>query len=245
MLTFRSMRVLSLSLFALTGALGGLGGAPAWAADKLKCNKCVDTKDLANRAVTRKKMKQGAVDASRLRDAAVTPEKWALRVFDANNIVVGPVDPDGRVLMQATSGAHAGAWFTVLSRRGGLGGNVLLYTAADCKGQVYMFPTEGRAVPIRAGVGPDPATGAVAGDPVRLVAFLPSNPDAPPEPLIAIESQTGLDGAGRVTCFDTPGGMFGGLFLADPIDSPDLDSLTPPFRVGEVRRGSLRLVTGG
>ena len=42
---------------------------PAAAADDLKCSKCVDTKDIAKKAVTKNRIAKGAVDGKRIRAA--------------------------------------------------------------------------------------------------------------------------------------------------------------------------------
>ncbi len=225
------------ALFALLGALVWVGPHSARSADELKGNKCVDKGDVANKAITKKKLKPGAVNTKRLRDAAVTPDKLALRIFDGNGTVVGPVlggSGDGAtVMLRVASGEHAGEFFTLFTARSGLGGRSVLYTLADCEGQPYAntgSPASAHTIPIEAWAGPDPALGADAGGiAIRPAIFLP-DPDAVPEmaSTVSIGSFHSTTGAYRCGGF----GVGGMLLPLDIIDDPDLGSFVAPFRAG-------------
>ena len=128
--------------------------------------------------------------------------------------------------------AQAGTWFSIIPRRSILGGTSVLYASVDCMGQAYINAFNGSAVPARAGVGPDPATGAVGGVPVRLVAFLANDPDATPSAGIPVESQSSVNlNTGQLICLNS---SFSGsdLLAAEVVGDPDLSGFEPPFRAG-------------
>ena len=74
----------ALYCFALTGALLVLGPAGAWAqkASDLDCNKCVDTGDIAKKAITKKQIKKETVTTNRFKEGAVSEEKLSAELQD-------------------------------------------------------------------------------------------------------------------------------------------------------------------
>lgn len=186
MLRTRPIRVLSLSLLALAGALGSTHPALSQTAKSLKCNKCVDSRDLDRKAINKKKIRPGAVDGSRLRDHAVTPGKWGLRAFDANDRVLGPLGFSGEVLLRASGGPRSGTWFAVSVRRNGLVGDIVVYSGVNCTGQAFRSAGDNLSrlhspAPAAPMLEPAHATNRIGGLMTRAV-LQPFSPDGFAEP---------------------------------------------------------------
>lgn len=103
---------LALSCAALLLSLP-LAGVSAQTASDVVCGGCVDTNDIANEAVTFRKIKLGAVGTGRLADGAVTAAKLADDAVFVRTIVVSPVgNPtvNGTALLDALASTFKTRW---------------------------------------------------------------------------------------------------------------------------------------
>ena len=93
-------------LICAAAALGP-NGALAQAAGNLNCNKCVDSGDVAKKAVTKKKIDKGAVTTNRIKEGAVDRTKLSTDLqdhFDQRGTFFVTLDGDGAQATIATLG---------------------------------------------------------------------------------------------------------------------------------------------
>ena len=219
----------------------------------------IGPEDLRPGAFTAISVEDDSIDSNHLMDGAVTLNVQALRVFDDDDQVVGPVFPERSVIMEADEGIHAGEVFQLVVSRAQLLGYFTAYDQPDCTGTAYLIKQPrisagagGRyefdsrdvgpeSIAADAGVmplalvGADPALGAdESGEPLRLVALLVDDPDAGAVPSLSIQSVY------RLITGEGPGSQqallcnsFGATLEAAIEVSPasDLSRFSPPFRI--------------